>query len=393
MFKTLSKNLTALFTRFSCILIALLLSTCVEPFEPEDPGFKSVLVVDGFISNSTEPYTITLSRTAPLSSPGALPEAGAAVSVVDEEGEVYLFVETAPGVYQSDPNVFIGHIGGKYQLSIVASSGDQYQSDIVQLKQSPPIDSVYYERELRLTDVAGEVNDGISIFVDAHDSTGQTRFYRYDYIETYEVKLSYPGDWVADPTQDAFVVRNPRLGLCYATHPGSNILVANTSSYTEDRVKKLEVTYVSTGGYKLSGLYSILVKQYALSEPSYRYWYELQKTSESLGTLFDPQPYEIRGNIRQVNDPEAAVLGYFDAGAVSEKMLFVDKVTLLGQGVQYPSDPCIAELRYPLTAVDFGLYRQWDYLIAAIEPIVMIPAECGDCRYHGTLEKPAFWPR
>jgi hypothetical protein len=379
--------------RLTFILLTIFLISCLEQFKPEDPGFKSVLVVDGFISNRTEPYTITLSRTAPLSSPGALPEVGAAVSVADEEGRVYLFGETAPGVYQSDPNVFIGHIGGKYQLSIVASSGDQYQSDIVQLKQSPPIDSVYYERELRLTDVTGEMHDGISIFVDAHDSTGQTRFYRYDYIETYEVKLSYPGDWVADPRQDAFVVRNPRLGLCYATHPGSNILVANTSSYTEDRVKKLEVTYVSTGGYKLSGLYSILVKQYALSEPSHRYWYELQKTSESLGTLFDPQPYEIRGNMREVNNPEAAVLGYFDAGAVSEKRLFIDKVTLLGQGIRYPSDPCIAELRYPLTVVEFGLYQQWGYLITAIEPTVMIPAECGDCRYHGTVEKPTFWPR
>ncbi|WP_339794393.1 DUF4249 domain-containing protein [uncultured Imperialibacter sp.] len=370
-----------------------MLSTCVEPFEPEEPGFKSVLVVDGFISNSTEPYTIALSRTAPLSNPGALPEAGATVSVADDEGEVYLFRETVPGIYQSDPTIFVGRVGGKYQLSITTASGEQYQSDTVLLKQSPPIDSVYYERELRLTDVAGEMKDGISIFVEAHDSTGQTRFYRYDYTETYEVKLTYPGEWVYSPSQGAYTIRDPRLGLCYATHPGGNILVANTSSYTEDRVKKLEVTYVSTGGYKLSGLYSIQVKQYALSEPSYRYWYELQKTSESLGTLFDPQPYEIRGNVRQVNDPEATVLGYFDAGAVSEKMLFIDKVTLLGQGVQYPADPCIAELRYPLTAVDFGLYRQWDYLIAAIEPFVMIPAECGDCRYHGTLEKPSFWPR
>ncbi|WP_339814723.1 DUF4249 domain-containing protein [uncultured Imperialibacter sp.] len=375
------------------ILLLVLLSTCVEPFEPEDPGFKSVLVVDGFISNSAEPYTITLSRTAPLSSPGALPEAGAAVSVADEEGGVYLFGETAPGVYQSDPRVFVGHVGAGYQLNIVTASGEQYQSDTVPLKQSPPIDSVYYERELRLTDVEGEVNDGISIFVDAHDSTGQTRFYRYDYTETYEVKLTYPGEWVYDPSQDANVIRNPKLGLCYATHPGGNILVANTSSYAEDRVKKLEVTYVSTGGYKLSGLYSILVKQYALSEPSYRYWYELQKTSESLGTLFDPQPYEIRGNIRKVNDPETAVLGYFDAGAVSEKMLFVDKVTLLGMDIQYPTDPCIARLGYPPTAVEFGLYQQWGYLITAVEPYVMIPAECGDCRYHGTLEKPAFWPR
>jgi hypothetical protein len=150
---------------------------------------------------------------------------------------------------------------------------------------------------------------------------------------------------------------------------------------------------VSTDGYKLSGLYSILVKQYALTEPSYRYWYELQKTSESLGTLFDPQPYEIKGNIRQVNEPEAAVLGYFDAGAVSAKRMFVDKVALLGQDIHYPIDPCIAELRYPPTVVEFGLYTQWGYLITAIEPYVMIPAECGDCRYHGSLEKPAFWPR
>ncbi len=382
-----------LFRKSALLLFWPLLWACVEPFEPEDVDFRSVLVVDGFVSNSSETSIITLGRTASLETAEMIPEQGADVTVADDLGGVYCFMETKPGVYQSDTAVFTGRIGGRYQLSIVRASGHHYLSDTVALKQSPPIDSLYFEREMRLTDVAGVVEDGISIYVDAHDATGQTRYYRYDYIETHEVKLTYPGDWVFDNQQGAYRLKVPRLGVCYSSRRGSDILVANTSTLAEDRVKKLEIAYVATGDYRLSGLYSILVRQYALDERAYRYWYELQKTSESLGTLFDPQPYELQGNIRNVADPDEAVLGYFGAGAVSEKRLFADKKDLIAMGVYYPRDPCIAELDTPKNRQEFELFTSWGHLIAIIEPDIFISPECGDCRYYGTLEKPGFWPR
>jgi len=379
--------------RFSILLIALLPAACVEPFEPQDQSFESVLVVEGQITDRQQVYTIRLSQTAQLSSGDPLPESGASVSVTDQEGSVYCFEESFPGTYRSDSTEFTGRVGSQYQLTFVRTDGSQYQSDPITLKQSPPIDSVYYEVEQRLTEVTGEIKDGISIFVDAHDSLQQTRFYRYEYTETYEIKLRYPGDWVFSEQLGAYTLRKPSIGLCYATQPGTNILIANTSGYTEDRVRKLEVAYVATDGYKLSGLYSILVRQYALDEQAYSYWRQLQKTSETLGTLFDPQPYQIRGNIHRVDDNDEAVLGYFSAGAVSEKMLFVDHVELQAKDVRFPYDRCIAELDSLSETQGLDLFTQWGYLIAAIDPIIMISPECGDCRFQGTQEKPDFWPR
>ena len=54
----------------------------------------------------------------------------------------------------------------------------------------------------------------------------------------------------------------------------------------------------------------------------YEYLQDLQRVTESVGGLFDSQPYEILGNIRSM-DPSIPVLGFFSAGFINEKRTFV----------------------------------------------------------------------
>ncbi len=360
---------------------------CTEPFVPEVKEISNVLVVDGFISDSDEPYTVRLSRTQPLNESEALPEKSANVSVVDQEGQRHTFNETSTGVYQSEPSVFRGVSGNKYFLEIVTAEGKTYHSDEVILKKSPQIDSVYWERERRLTDVEGVTLDGVRILVDAHDPEGKTRFYRYDWTETYEIKVRYPK--ALDLINGEFVVPDTFPHICYTNDINKRILTANSYQLKEDRVSKFEVNYVSTESFRLRTLYSILVKQYALDEEGYTYWNELAKTSESLGTLFDPQPYQVRGNVRNTADPNEPVLGYFDASTVSQQRIFIYADSL--PDLEYPRDPCIAEIFSP--GNELQLYLSWGYNIVSYPPTLQIaPAECSDCRLHGVMEAPLFWP-
>lgn len=374
-------------------LSVLLGSSCIERFEPEVKNFKSLLVVDGFISDRNEPYSIKLSRTTPVDDSNPLPETGASVVVADAEGAEFEFAEASPGVYLSNPNQFTGIVNASYQLRIETRGGVSYLSEWVALKSSPAIDNVYWEREERVTDEAGVTTDGAAIFVGAHDTEGNTRYYRYDFIETYEIRPYYPSGWGVSEVTGEFGLRDPKVSLCFNSDTSQAILVTNTISLAEDRVSRHEVSYVGTEGYRLSGLYSILVRQYALDEKGFKYWSELQKTSETQGTLFDPQPYELRGNISNPADPEEAVLGLFDAGTVSEKRLYISKEELRELNVNYPRDPCRNELDSVKTAEEYYLFTTWGHLLVSIDPVTMIPPECGDCRYHGTLEKPEFWPQ
>jgi len=385
-------QMTVITLLFYCVAAA-----CIEKIDPQDFAYREVLVVEGSMTDKNEAYTVKISRSVPLNTEGYSPEFGATVSIVDEEGTAYQLQEIGAGIYTSDPSEIVGRIGQTYVLDIVTSEGKHYQSEPVTLKATPPIDSVYFEREVRLTDVADVTKDGVKILVDSHDPTGNTRYYKYEWTETYEIKVPYPSPFsynFTDPS-NPIISSDVFAQFCYNSVVGSNILVVSTKQLAEDRVTALETNYVSTDDYKLRSTYSILVRQFALDEKGYKFWSELQKTSESLGTLFDPLPYELRGNIKNLDDPDEAVLGYFDASEAAEKRLFIDREELLE--LEFPSDGCLALIDTATFDEIPGLLSE-GLLIAYLGPypvtyVMMAPQTCTDCRVHGTLEKPVFWPQ
>lgn len=358
------------------IFLISVVSACIEPFEPDVSRNDELLVVEGHVSDKPEPYTVRLSLTQPLDSLGSQAASGAQVVVVDQEGAEHYFEEKQAGIYQSDPECFIGKKGCAYTLTVETSTGARYQSDPVILKTTPDIDSVYYERDQRLTAVEGEVQDGVRILVDTHDDEGKARRYRYEWIETYEIKVPYP--------------QHISVWKCYNTIASKDILLANTSSLQNDQVSQFELNYVTTEDYELRSVYSVLVRQFALDEKGYTYWNELQKNSETLGTLFDPMPYSLTGNVKSIENPNEPVLGYFDASTVVEKRLYIQRGEL--SDLNYPSDECFWNL---ITVVDGS--PPFGYCLASLgspggsSPNIFAPSYCCDCTKYGTLTVPEFW--
>lgn len=395
----------ALIYRFFLPGLAMwLLGSCIEKFEPETDDFESALVVEGFISDGLTVNTVKLSRSMPLGLPEHQPELAATVYITTHEGLAFAFNEMAPGIYQSDPQLFEGAPSEEYTLHIITADGAHYQSDPVLLKRTPPIDSIYFERAIRLTEIAGETLHGIAILLDTHNDTNGTRFYRWEWEEAWEIKVPYPNtyDWVLHggeltPTAERpgyAVLHDRNVHICYNNNASKEILVSNSLALKEDRISAYELTYVSTEGYKLNSLYSILVRQFAIDEREYTYWSELERVSETLGTLFDPQPYELRGNIRNINNQEELVLGFFSASTVSEARIFIDRRQL--EGVVYPISSCIEEKvevenKWVQSYIDQGY--QIVGMVGYGSPFYYLaPGPCCDCTYHGTLEKPDFWP-
>ncbi|MEQ8415013.1 MAG: DUF4249 domain-containing protein [Imperialibacter sp.] len=377
-------------------LLLVLLGSCIEQFDPKVIAYQSVLIVDGYLSDKAEPYRITLSRSRALNSEEFLPELGASVSIIGSEGETYPLVEGDSGLYMSNPSEFVAMVEQTYMLDIVTANGNHYQSDPVEVKLTPPIDSAYFKREQRISD-DGLNLDGVKILVDAHDPTSGTHYYRYEWSETYETYLAYAAPWDYDSMapDPRFPIKRKEIfaQVCYSSRRGNSILIADTDQLAEDKVSEFEVTYVSTEDYKLRTRYSILVEQFALDEKGFHYWSELKKNSESLGTLFDPLPYELRGNIKNVNDPDEAVLGYFDAAQSSQFRLFVEIDQL--RDLTFPSTGCPNSLdTVALQDIPINLTR--GRLISVLGPypvqyVLMSPRRCADCRVYGSLEKPGFW--
>jgi hypothetical protein len=376
-------------------LAILCIASCTEPFYPEPTGNQRLLVVEGHVSDADEPNTIRLSRTMPLNSRTPAPESGARVTLRTKEGVAFEFVETAKGSYESDPACFIGQAGVIYTLHIETTDGSYYQSSDVMLKLSPPIDSVYFERERRFTDLTGEELDGVKILVDTHDDSNKARYYRYEWVASYQIKVPFPSQW--EFGADGVFELVDYYSICYNSDTSKHILTINTVQLNDDRVSAFELNYINTISYRLRTAYSINVRQFTLDEQGYSYWNQLNKNSENLGTLFDPTPFPIIGNIHNTNDPDEVVLGYFDASTVEEKRLYITREKLDELELTFPTDPCILEADTVKGGYDEMLLRlSWGQRIITIPGIgggalIMGPAECSDCRLLGNPDAPDFW--
>jgi hypothetical protein len=381
-------------------LLLLILSSCIEKFVPEIPESDGELVVEGYITDRPEDYIITLSRSRAINLEKSLPETGATVKILGSEGIEHRLTESANGAYVSKAGDFVGQAGSEYILDIVTADGLHYQSSTERMIKTPAIDSVYFESEVRFTDVEDLLIDGIKILIDTHDPTNSTRYYRWEWKEDWEYKATYPnsygwvpGDRITDPGHPVF---NPSPNVfCYNTNSSKQVLIASTNTLEKDVISRFEIKYINTLGRELVSLYSILVKQYAISENAYKYWRELKGLSESQGTLFDKQPYPLPGNVGNLDDPEEVVLGYFEAISVAEQRILITREML--KDLDFPTNTCYYEKIDSVNYWNVQNLLDQGYLIYGAggfmaEFVHMVPRDCADCTYHGSLEKPDYLP-
>jgi hypothetical protein len=148
---------------------------------------------------------------------------------------------------------------------------------------------------------------------------------------------------------------------------------------------------VSNQSDRLGYKYSILVKQFSLSNVAFEFWNILDKQSKQSGELYETQPAQIHGNIHPRDDGGEAVLGLFYATAVKEMRIFVGAPVAANKPDCKPYGFSKAELDEFLTEISPFLYPV--YLIF-VDMFVYDYAEqeCFDCRLRGgSTERPDFW--
>jgi hypothetical protein len=381
-----------LLTKFGFMATLLMMIGCVEPYPAPDIGENiSILVVDGFINATDGSATVRLTKAVALTKTDGYPtEKGADVTIRSENGDSFKLVEQDSGEYFATG--FEIDTSTKYQLNIHTSDNRDIVSDYISIMQTPPIDSVRWRPE----------RGGISILVSTHDQNESSRYYHWDFIETWEYRAPYPSPY--RNVNNTVITLSPGEYpyTCYRTLPSTKITVASTSRLSDDVVRDFPLTYIEGLSSRLSVLYSINVRQRVIGKNEYDYMLDLQRVTESVGGLFDSQPYEILGNIRST-DPSVPVLGYFSAGTVDEQRIFVRFTDLPEylQKVPYhgcPLDTVCSVLRPDLRCtIDLESLPDNSYLVAKLDPAfpgyTRTSRACADCRVQGgVLTKPDFWP-
>jgi len=373
------------------LLLLLTIGGCVEPYLPEVmQAPNSYLVVNGFI-NADGPTTIQLYRTQNLSDGGPVPvEDRAIVMIQAEDGEQYRVHEEGNGVYVSDKHTL--NFQKKYRLFIRTNKGDEYASDYVEVKQTPAIDAMDW----------APVDRNVEIMVSTQDPNNKTWYYRWDYEHTWHYRsafstiLKYEDGVVSYRSGTDEEIYN-----CWRTENSTAIKLSNSTKLSQDVISNYKILAIPYNSEKIGIKYSILVKQYALTREAYAYWEVLKRNTENIGTLFDPLPSQLPGNIHSLTNPAEVVIGFMSASTSQERRIFISSSDLPREWrTFYPT--CYADTLF----LDKNVSNLKAYFgNGASIPVSEVYAEnsptvigytyaakdCVDCRTRGTNVKPDFW--
>lgn len=373
------------------LLCFVCINSCIEEYLPRIDQYDNILVIDGKITDKPGPYTVRISRSTEVNNPDFKPVSDCEVVIYDNDGNTELMGLADEGIYQSAAEGIQGRIGKKYRIEVKLPNGNIYKSDFEELKNPIELDTVYAQIEYRDNIDFYHQLAGYQFYLNTKLAPSDSTYFLWDLEATYHYQSDYTIRWIYEGTLE-WSYAPDTLFNCWSTYKVNEIFAMSTNGLNPTVITAFPLYYVNTQTRRLSVRYSLLIKQYTISQDAFVFYNGL-KDNNGEGSLYDQQPVQIRGNVYNIYDPEEPVLGYFLVAGEDEKRIFVDR----------PKSP--VPFYYPvctLSEADFEAYGQlwWmpesDYPIFAIETPggrrAVPHKDCVDCRQHGgTIFKPLFW--
>ena len=384
------------------IVLLICMVACVSPYYPNITKYENLLVVDGQLTNLTGPYKVKLSRTFKYSGgkealgAGVQPAeqvTGAQVKIIDDTGMEVQLKEISSGEYSTADTTFHGVPGKSYKL-LINVNNEVFESDFETMKTPTPIDKLYWEYKSPDSDGPKRVQ----ILLNTHDSTNKTRYYAWEYGETWKFKV--PLD----------IVGKPDWKICYKNDSSFFLNLGTTIERAGDIIDGQSLQSINESTNRLFIRYSLLAKQYSFTEQTYTYFKNLIKLNQNQGTLYDVTPYSLVGNVKNITNTDVPVLGYFVVAGASEKRIFIDRSELPQEfNPTNGFDGCIVnEFLVPASLTNFRqnpqvdslmkagyeIYEQYSTMIAKNVPgfhLSMARPYCFNCTLTGVSKVPYFW--
>lgn len=384
---------------FCCFFLYTITFSCIDPYFPENQlTFQSKLVVDGLITDIYENQVIRLSLTSKTDTLTLLPFSGCFVEVFDKNGNVFIFNESP-----SEPGNYIGiiplnhfYFGNSFQLHFILQNGEEYESNFETFIPTYSSNKLHYSRVSKESNNPDITYDGLQFFYDFKANEDESKYYRLKIEETWEYHATFPITiFYSDGYQK--VKPDSSLFFCYQSTTLDDIFLLSTQGFEKNEYINFKLHYVTNESQRLKFRYSILLKQYSLSEAMYNFWQSIAKNNQENGGLFSSQPALVQGNVTHVNFPEEKVLGFFGVSSVIEQRIFInppENLTFMEKNICIPSIPYTeGGWPYNTTPNEWPIYFIYFFDILSESSVLGVaPPECFDCRMlGGSVTKPDFW--
>lgn len=273
--------------------ISLLLTGCDEEVDVTLPPTPDRLIVEGRVEKikgvTDYEQRITLSLLNDFFDQSQTPRVSdATVEVRDSQGNIYSYIhnESTPGQYVNTQ--LRGETGETYTLSILWN-GQVFEATET-LKSVPELEAVYQQFEEENVFEDG----GIKVAIDFTDPAGEDNYYFWELFSGGVNTIQ------ADPGNSGNVIAKDEFW------DGQKI-----EGYFPNEEKAF------TPGDE------VVIRHIGISEATYDYLFLLFEQTGQTGQLIDVPPALIRGNIRNLTDPDNFAMGYFGASEVDERALVI----------------------------------------------------------------------
>jgi Domain of unknown function (DUF4249) len=340
-------------------ILFLFVMACVDPLDVKLPAEERRLVVDGLITNRPGPYQVKLYYSNPLSTTKLRPfdpVTLAQVFIVDDQNNKYNLAEVRQGVYETNGVELTGQIGRGYYLTIKTKAGKEYQSDIERIKPSGEINNLYFEFQ---DNNNPDSTYALKVFIDLKGELEEDNLFRWRWTTIHKTKSNPERETRTTPSGEIPVpqlcsgYRYERRELiqfgdctcciCWSYNYSPVAMVSKNAFVNEIEFNKQYLGLIPVTSMHFYDRYYIEVEQLSLSEEAYHYWSLIEKQQAGSMDLFQPNAIKIRGNIKNINNAEEEVLGFFGASGAAVKSLYI-------QQSEVPFElPPLAAVNYPCT--------------------------------------------
>ncbi len=325
------------------VVFGLLLTSCRErisaEFLPDDP---QLIAINGQIDNSGGPYFVEVKQTR-SGNQLPVPIETATVTLIDGNGnrESYEYLEN--GRYRVAGDIICGEPGGVYFIEV--SIGDD--SYVTRPEVMPGVlGSNWLEWEE--VEVPSTTSNGINITTPKLDfdliaqlpEASEPVFLMWQLIETYQIRPTDFPDVAGRIPPPCFFIEN--IGV-------QNFYLQRLDEF---RNEAYEIESVIQRDIDISLLVKHIfsIHQSSITEEYYEYLALVRQLTENTGSLFDPPPGRISGNIEHEGTGPPAV-GYFAALVTDTTHLAVYR----GDIETYIEDICLfdaSKSAYPPFCID-----------------------------------------
>ena len=319
------------------LALSFMATACLDEFKVPLRQETEKLIVEGILTNDPANQYLRLSLTTQFGTFNNIePVKGAYVELQASNSKttVYRTIPGELGIYRPDDTNFKSTEGLTYTLYIKLQDGREFKSASQKMPKPVPIE--------KLTAVFNSNNRiGFEVSLDFKDPKETENYYRWTGRGFYQriskgVRISFGPGVCCD--------------RCWVLKEEKSINLYSDAIVNGGAIKGRAVYF---SPFFTLGKHLVEISQYNVSKETYQFWNRYKDQQVRRGTIFDPLPAPLLGNVVNIADPSDIALGYFEVSGVSKLRIEPEALTqgLLAQNylgpLYVPEGDCM--LAYPFS--------------------------------------------